>query len=231
MRPANLWYSRGNPDEDGNPATNTNNGCPEFPRERGVDGAPNYGAIPRQLCPYATANGATVMNGPVYRFDEDATDDSRPLAAVLGRALVPAQPRRREHQARAAARSGDGPGRRPAGLRGQPAQHAELAGQLHGLEVRSRRRPVRAGLRRVLPGEPERRRVPVRLHRRRRTRRAPTRRPRRPAGRRVAFSVGRSGGVSYRWDFGDGRSSTSASPTHNYGRAGTFDVTLDRDLR
>jgi PKD repeat protein len=45
-------------------------------------------------------------------------------------------------------------------------------------------------------------------------------------GRRVAFSIGRSGGVSYRWDFGDGRSSTSASPSHNYGSSGTFDVTL-----
>ena len=76
MRPANLWYSRGNPDDDGNPATNTNNGCPDFQRERGVDGAPNYGAVPRQLCPYATANGATIMDGPLYRFDEDATDNS-----------------------------------------------------------------------------------------------------------------------------------------------------------
>ena len=137
MRGANVWYSRGNPDNDGNPQTNTNNGCPEFPRARGVDGAPDYGAVPRQLCPYATANGATIMNGPLYRYDEDADGRLGPLAGVLGRPLVPAQPRRREHQARAAARSGDRPGRRPAGVRRQPAQHAELAGQLHGLEVRS----------------------------------------------------------------------------------------------
>ena len=60
------------------------NGCPEFPRERGVDGAPNYGATPRQLCPYATANGATIMNGPLYRYDDDASDDSRALAASTG---------------------------------------------------------------------------------------------------------------------------------------------------
>ena len=45
-------------------------------RERGVDGAPNYGAVPRQLCPYATANGATIMNGPLYRYDDDAADNS-----------------------------------------------------------------------------------------------------------------------------------------------------------
>jgi PKD repeat protein len=44
--------------------------------------------------------------------------------------------------------------------------------------------------------------------------------------RKVAFSIGRSGGVSYRWDFGDGRSSTAENPTHSYGTAGTFDVTL-----
>jgi hypothetical protein len=48
-----------------------------------------------------------------------------------------------------------------------------------------------------------------------------------PAGAgKVAFSIGASGGVSYRWDFGDGRSSTAQSPTHNYGGAGTFEVKL-----
>jgi len=46
------------------------------------------------------------------------------------------------------------------------------------------------------------------------------------AGARVAFSIGKSGGVSYRWDFGDRRTSTAANPTHNYGSAGTFDVKL-----
>ena len=59
------------------PGRENTNGCPEFPRERGADGAPNYGAVPRQLCPYATANGATIMDGPVYRYDDAAQDDSR----------------------------------------------------------------------------------------------------------------------------------------------------------
>ena len=45
-------------------------------------------------------------------------------------------------------------------------------------------------------------------------------------GRRVAFSLGSSGGVSYRWEFGDGGTSTAATPTHNYGVPGTYDVTL-----
>jgi PKD repeat protein len=45
-------------------------------------------------------------------------------------------------------------------------------------------------------------------------------------GQRVAFSIGRSGGVSYRWDLGDGRSSTSESVTYRYGAPGTYRVTL-----
>ncbi len=67
-RPLNLWYSRGNPGGA--------NGCPNFPRELGANSAPNYGSNPTQLCPYLTASGATVFNGPVYRYDDDAEDNS-----------------------------------------------------------------------------------------------------------------------------------------------------------
>jgi PKD repeat protein len=42
----------------------------------------------------------------------------------------------------------------------------------------------------------------------------------------VAFSIGKSGGTSYRWDFGDGGSSTSESVTHSYRKAGTYNVKL-----
>ena len=45
-------------------------------------------------------------------------------------------------------------------------------------------------------------------------------------GGRVAFSIGRSGGVSYRWDFGDGGSSTAENPTYRYATTGTKQVTL-----
>jgi hypothetical protein len=31
---------------------------------------------------------------------------------------------------------------------------------------------------------------------------------------RFAFSIGRAGGVSYRWDFGDGSTTTATNPTH-----------------
>ena len=50
--------------------------------ERGADGAPNYGATPRQLCPYALSQGATIMDGPVYRYNADASDNSRRWPAV-----------------------------------------------------------------------------------------------------------------------------------------------------
>jgi PKD repeat protein/glucose/arabinose dehydrogenase/type 1 glutamine amidotransferase len=60
-RPVNIWYSRGNPGGA--------NGCPDFPRP---NGAPDYSANPVELCPYATASGATIMNGPVYRYPDTA---------------------------------------------------------------------------------------------------------------------------------------------------------------
>ena len=67
-RALNLWYSRGN--------TNGANGCPEFARPTGADNAPDYGSAPTQKCPYITASGATVFNGPVYRYDDKATDNA-----------------------------------------------------------------------------------------------------------------------------------------------------------
>ena len=129
VRGNNLWYSRGNP--------NNANGCPNFPRPRGATAAPDYGATnPTQGCPYARNDGMTIMNGPVYRYDAGA-DNSQPLAAVLGRPLVPAQQRRALDQARPAPGPGHRPGRRPAGLRRQPPRHAVVGRRLHGLEVRS----------------------------------------------------------------------------------------------
>ena len=42
----------------------------------------------------------------------------------------------------------------------------------------------------------------------------------------VAFTGARSGGVSYRWDFGDGTSSTEANPRHTYARVADHTATL-----
>src|SRR5690606_3198668 len=35
-----------------------------------------------------------------------------------------------------------------------------------------------------------------------------------------------SGASSYEWDFGDGQTSNDAEPTHIYGAAGSYDITL-----
>jgi glucose/arabinose dehydrogenase/type 1 glutamine amidotransferase len=225
MRHANLWYSRGNPDDDGNPQTNTNNGCPDFRRERGVDGAPNYGSVPRQLCPYATANGATVMNGPVYRYDADAQDDARRWPQYWdGRWFV------HNHGGTSIkhgllldpATDQDG---------GQPIYADSLRSTLswQGNYMDSKFGPDGALYVQVYDGF-FRANPNVGLYRYDYIGGPNTPGPDPQAtpagGTRVAFSAGRSGGVSYHWDFGDGRSSTSPDPTNSYRAAGTYDVTL-----
>ncbi|WP_406104707.1 ThuA domain-containing protein [Micromonospora globbae] len=42
----------------------------------------------------------------------------------------------------------------------------------------------------------------------------------------MAFTGSRSGGVSYRWEFGDGATSTEANPRHTYARVGTYPARL-----
>jgi PKD repeat protein/glucose/arabinose dehydrogenase/type 1 glutamine amidotransferase len=42
----------------------------------------------------------------------------------------------------------------------------------------------------------------------------------------VAFTGSRSGGVSYRWDFGDGGTSTEADPQHVYAKTGNYTAKL-----
>ncbi|GGQ50807.1 ThuA domain-containing protein [Couchioplanes azureus] len=42
----------------------------------------------------------------------------------------------------------------------------------------------------------------------------------------VAFTGARSGGVSHRWEFGDGATSAEANPRHTYGRPGTYPAKL-----
>jgi len=217
QRPVNVWFSRGNPDSA--------NGCPEFPRERGVGGAPNYGATPRQLCPYAVARGATVMDGPVYRYDASAGDNSRRWPRYWdgrwfvhnfggdsikhGLLLDPATDQ-------------DG---------GQPIYADSLRTMLkwQGSYMDSKFGPDGALYVQVYDGfftagplagiyrfdyiggpdtpDPDPQATP-------------------DGTRRFAFSIGRSGGVSYRWDFGDGSSSTSASTSHRYAASKTYDVTL-----
>ena len=47
-----------------------------------------------------------------------------------------------------------------------------------------------------------------------------------PAGQEVAFSQTTEPGVSYVWDFGDGTTSTEASPNHRYLSSGNYTVRL-----
>jgi PKD repeat protein len=42
----------------------------------------------------------------------------------------------------------------------------------------------------------------------------------------IGFTGSRSGGASYRWDFGDGTSSTEADPRHTYARVGGYQAEL-----
>ena len=145
-RPLNLWYSRGNP---GN-----NNGCPTFPRALGPDNAPNYGAVdnpqtpenegPTSLCPYLTASGATVFNGPVYRYEEGQDNSDRWPEYWDGRWFLQDFGNNSAKHGLLLDPATDQDG-------GQPVYADSLRGvlnwqaQLHGLEVRARRRALRAG--------------------------------------------------------------------------------------
>ncbi|MEU7799083.1 ThuA domain-containing protein [Micromonospora arborensis] len=42
----------------------------------------------------------------------------------------------------------------------------------------------------------------------------------------IAFNGSRSGGVSHRWEFGDGATSTEANPRHTYAKVGTYTAKL-----
>jgi PKD repeat protein/type 1 glutamine amidotransferase len=218
-RPTNLWYSRGNPEGA--------NGCPTFPREQGPDGAPNYGVTPTQLCPYLTASGATVFNGPVYRYDDSASENSARWpkywdgrwflqdfsnnSAKHGLLLDPATDQ-------------DG---------GKPVYADSLRGVLNWQNnyMDSKFGPdgalyvqVYDGFFTTGPG--------AGLYRFAYTGGPDTPNPdpqwtTTGTPRQIRFSLGRSGGVSYEWSFGDGSATTDeSSPTHTYAEGGTYDAKL-----
>ena len=217
MRPNNVWYSRGNPG---------GNGCPTFPRERGATNAPNYGATNTQLCPYATADGATIMNGPVYRYDETASDDSRRWPAYWdGRWFL-------HNHGGASVKHGllldpatDQDGGQPVwadSLRSSLAWGANYMDSKFGpdgalyVQVYDGffRAGDNAGLYRFdYTGGPS----------------TPFANPTATAlgSNQVRFSSVGSGGVSYSWDFGDNsQDSTDANPTHTYPAPGAYTATL-----
>jgi PKD repeat protein/type 1 glutamine amidotransferase/glucose/arabinose dehydrogenase len=226
VRPVNLWYSRGNQDNDGNPQTRTFNGCPDYPRPRGDDAAPDYGAIPTQLCPYLYNDGMTVMAGPVYRYDDEAADDSRRWPEYWdGRWFL---------------HNSGGPSAKHGLLfdpetveqGGQPVYADSLRGVLNwdaaymdskfgpdgALYVQVYdgffRANENAGIWRFdYTGGPA----------------TPAAAPKAfPTGdHEVSFSSAGSGGVAYEWDFGDGSpKATTPNPTHRYAQARAYTATL-----
>jgi glucose/arabinose dehydrogenase/type 1 glutamine amidotransferase len=219
VRPVNVWFSRGNPGGA--------NGCPDFPRERGADGAPNYGATPRQLCPYAIDEGMTVMDGPVYRYDENATENSRRWPRYWdGRWFLHNSGGPSIKHALLLDPATDQDGSQPVyadSLRDTLSWEAAYMDSKFGpdgaLYVQVYDGFFRAGeaagiYRYDYTGGPP---TPGA---------SPKAFPR--GGRKVDFSSARSGGVAYEWDFGDG-TPTSNEPNpkgHVYAEAGPHTATL-----
>jgi PKD repeat protein/plastocyanin/type 1 glutamine amidotransferase len=218
-RSLNLWYSRGNP--------GGTNGCPDFPRELGADNGPNYGATPTQLCPYLTASGATVFNGPVYRFDDDAEDNSVRWPEYWdGRWFLQDFSNNSAKHALLLDPATDQDG-------GKPVYADSFRGVLNWQNnyMDSKFGPdgalyvqVYDGFFTTGPG--------AGLYRFSYTGGPDTPNPdpqwsTTSTERQIRFSLGRSGGVSYEWDFGDGSpTSSELSPTHTYAAAGTYTAEL-----
>jgi len=217
MRPVNVWYSRGNP---------AGNGCPEFPRPRGANAAPDYGAPNTQLCPYATANGATVMDGPVYRYDEGATDNtSRWPKYWDGRWFIQDHGNTSVKHAVLLDPATDQDGSQPVyadsfrfsqfGWLGNYMDSKfgpDGAWYVQTYDGFFRAGP-NVGLTRIdYIGGPD----------------TPFANPKATpiGGNRVRFSSAGSGGVSVQWDFGDGQTSTDRNPTHAYAQGGHYTVKL-----
>jgi len=215
-RPVNLWYSRGNP--------NGANGCPDFPRP---NGAPDYGADPVQLCPYATASGATIMDGPVYRYPDTADPSVAWPEYWDGRWFLFDHNNNSIKHGLLLDPETDQDGGQPVwadSLRGviswganymdsKFAPDGSLYVQVYqGFFTTG----PQAGLYRfTYTGGPD----------------TPGADPQWQATgnpREIRFDVGSSGGVAYEWDFdGDGEAdSTEASPVHVFDEDGSYEVTL-----
>jgi PKD repeat protein/type 1 glutamine amidotransferase len=217
--PVNLWYSRGNP--------GGTNGCPDFPREQGANNGPNYGATPTQLCPYLTASGATVFNGPVYRYDDGAADNSVRWPQYWdGRWFLQDFSNNSAKHALLLDPATDQDGGKPVyadSFRGVLNWGANYMDSKFGpdgaLYVQ-----VYDGFFSTGPGAglykfsyiggPD----------------TPNPDPQwstTGTARQIQFSLGGSGGVSYEWDFGDGSpTSTQPDPTHTYAGPATYPVKL-----
>ena len=217
-RPLNLWYSRGNPGGA--------NGCPDFARDLGADNAPNYGANPTQLCPYLTASGATIFNGPVYRYEEGADNSDRWPEYWDGRWFLQDFGNNSAKHGLLLDPATDQDG-------GKPVYADSLRGVLNWQAnyMDSKFGPDGAYYVQVYSGffttGPQ-----AGLYRFAYTGGADTPNPdpqwaTTGTPREIRFSLGSSGGVSYVWDFGDGTpTSSERSPTHTYAAGGIYPAKL-----
>ena len=227
-RPLNLWYSRGNP--------GGNNGCPTFPRELGPNNAPNYGATdnpqtpanegPTSLCPYLTASGATVFNGPVYRYEEGQDNSDRWPEYWDGRWFLQDFGNNSAKHGLLLDPATDQDG-------GQPVYADSLRGVLNWQANYMDSKFGRDGALYVQVYQgffttgPQ-----AGLYRFAYTGGADTPSPdpqwsTTGTANQIQFGLGSSGGVAYEWDFGDDTpASNDPNPTHTYAAAGTFNVTL-----
>ncbi len=218
--PANLWYSRGNPGGDG---------CPDFPRPNGADTAPNYGATNTQLCPWFGGGGNTVMSGPVYRYAEGAeAEDGRWPEYWDGRWFV------HDFSSGNSRSFGYLFDEAAAAAGGQPSYVDKMSLYMNwagGAYMDSKYGPDGALYLQTYNGNYFEAGQADGLHRIAYTGGPDTPGPdpqwTNEGGGEIAFSIGRSGGVSYEWDFGDGTAvSNGTAPSHTYAQQGAYDVTL-----
>ncbi len=196
-------------------------------RARRRRGARTTAPTPTQLCPYLHNDGMTVMDGPVYRYDDEAPDDSRRWPEYWdGRWFLHNNGGPSAKHA-PAARPGDRPGRRAADLRRQPSRRPELGRVLHGLEVRRRTARSTSRSTRASSGRSRTPASGASTTRAARPRRARTRAafPRRRQQRGVLErGLGRrrpTSGTS-----ATAPTSTEANPTHQYAEAGPYTASL-----
>ncbi|HSI80510.1 MAG TPA: ThuA domain-containing protein, partial [Solirubrobacterales bacterium] len=222
VRPANIWYSRGNQGQ--------NNGCPTFPREHGADGAPNYGATPTALCPYYNnLGGWTIMNGPVYRHEPDPGNNAMRWPEYWdGRWFV------HDFSGGNAKSFGFLLNPETAADGGQPSYVDKMSQYINwsgGVYMDSKFGPDGALYLQTYDGNYFFHGINDGLHRVSYTGGPDTPNPdpqwQSLGSGEIEFSIGRSGGVAYEWDFGDGSEpSTEPNPVHTYGESGAYEVTL-----
>jgi PKD repeat protein/glucose/arabinose dehydrogenase/type 1 glutamine amidotransferase len=214
MRRHNIWWSRGTGAD----------GCPTYPRDRGAGNAPNYGAPATALCPWVQSRGLTVMNGPVYRYDEEAEDTSRRWPEYWdGRWFL----------------HNNGGDSIKHGVVLDPATDQDGGQPVYADSLRSFSWPgsymdskfgadgalyvqTYDGFFRAGPN------VGITRFSYTGGGNTPAANPTAQlvASRTVQFSSAGSGGVELEWDFGDGETSGEANPRHVYDETGTYDVEL-----